>query len=341
MGPSASTVGDIMITSPAGTAASGSFTHRVLPYDGVDQYLDGAVPFLLDGIDAGERVLAACGTERRALLRDALGPAAADVEFTDAATWYAHPARTLADLLSDADDAACRGRPLRLLGDPVWTSRSPLEVADWQRAEAVANVAFRGTGAAILCPYATALPAGVVAAARSTHPETVRGARAVPNPGFVDPWDFCERCDREPLDEPPPDADTFKIDQPDLYWLRAYVGDYARQTPLPAEDVKRLLVAVTEVVTNALRHGEPPIVLRMWTDAPGGDPAFVCEVTDAGRWAPGTGYGLIPPRPAGAASDGRFGLWAVRLLCTTVQIRRGDTGSLVRLRLALPPRPET
>ncbi|WUI01046.1 sensor histidine kinase [Spirillospora sp. NBC_00431] len=326
-----------------GTAVNDSFTHRVLPYDGVDQFLGGALPFLLDGVDAGDRVLAVCGTARETLLRDELGAAAAaDVEFTDASAWYGHPSKTLADCLSDADDTAWQGRRLRVLGDPVWTSRSPLEVAEWQRVEAVLNVAFRGTGASVLCPYAATLPAGVVAAARKTHPETVRGALSMANPGFVDPWAYCAQCDREPLPKPPPEADVFKIDQPDLFWLRAYVSEYARRTPLPEEGLQRLLVAVTEVVTNALRHGEPPIVLRMWTDARDGDPAFVCEVSDGGRWPPGTGYGLIPPSSgtAGAGHDdrsgGRFGLWAVRLLCSIVQIRTGDTGSVVRMRLALP-----
>ncbi|MFI0367666.1 anti-sigma factor RsbA family regulatory protein [Actinomadura sp. 1N219] len=325
-----------MTTSPAAAVNDSSFTHRVLPYDGMDQLLDGALPFLRDGVDAGDRVLAVCGTARETLLRDELGPAAAGVEFADASAWYAHPSRTLADCLSDADEAAWRGRRLRVLGDPVWASRSPLEVAEWQRVEAVLNVAFRGTGAALLCPYAATLPAGVVAAARKTHPETLRGARALANPGFVDPWAYCEQCDSEPLPAPPPGADTFKIDRPDLFWLRAYVSEYARATPLPEDGVQRLLVAVTEVVTNALRHGEPPIVLRMWTDAPDGQPAFVCEVSDGGRWPPGSGYGLIPPRPLAAKSGGRFGLWAVRLLCSVVQIRTGDHGSVVRLRLALP-----
>jgi anti-sigma regulatory factor (Ser/Thr protein kinase) len=323
-----------MITTPA---VHDGFTHRVLPYDGAEEFLGGAVPFLRDGVDAGDRVLAVCGAGTEMLLRDALGPAAAGVEFTEAATWYAHPSRTLADCLGDADETAGQGRRLRLLGEPAWAYRPPLEVVEWQRAEAVLNIAFRGTGASILCPYAASLPAAVVAAGRKTHPETVRGTRAVANPGFMDPWAFSARCDDEPLPAPPPGADTLKLDdRPDLYWLRAYVTDCARQTPLPEDGLQRLLVAVTEVVTNALRHGEPPIVLRMWTEAPDGDAALVCEVTDEGRWPPGTGHGLVPPRPAGTTSGGRFGLWAVRLLCSLVQIRTGKDGSIVRLRLALP-----
>ncbi|WP_084262836.1 sensor histidine kinase [Actinomadura formosensis] len=316
---------------------SDHFTHRVLPYDGVEEFLGGTVPFLSAGVEAGDRVLAVCGTARETLLRDALGSAASAVEFTDAATWYAHPSRTLADCLGAAGRAAGRGRRLRLLGEPVWASRSPLEVVEWQRTEALLNIALLDTGASVMCPYAATLPAAVIASGRRTHPETVRGTRALANPGFVDPWTFCARCDAEPLPAPPPDADTLPIDaRPDLYWLRAYVTECARQTPLPEEDLQRLLVAVTEVVTNALRHGEPPLTLRMWTDAADGASALVCEVTDEGRWPPGAGHGLLPPRPAGTASGGRFGLWAVRLLCSAVQIRTGEGGTAVRLRHDLP-----
>ena len=325
-----------MITSSPGNGVNGSFTHRLLPYDGADRFLDGALPFLVDGLETGDRVIVVCGIGQEMLLRDALGPADAGVEFRDPQTWYAHPARTLSDCLSVADDTASRGRRLRVLAEPAWTSRNPLEIAEWQRIEAVLNVAFRETGASLMCPYSTSLPAGIVAAARKTHPETVRGGRVVPNPGFVDPWSYCAQCDSEPLPPPPPDADTLKLDRADLYWLRAYVTEYARRTTLPDEDLQRLLVAVTEVVTNAMRHGEPPIVLRQWTQVDAAGAALVCEVADGGRWEPGTWYGLIPPRPADSAAGSRFGLWAVRLLCSAVQIRTGDDGSVVRLRFTLP-----
>jgi hypothetical protein len=333
------------------------FTHRLLPYNGVDDFLAGTLPFLRDGVAAGDRVLAVTGVGQEILLREALGDDARRVEFVETASWYAHPARTLADCLTKADAAAWNGRRLRVLGEPAWCARPPLEVVEWQRTEALANVAFAETGAAIMCPYAKrSLPAGVLAAARHTHPETVRGVQVLDNPGYVDPWAYSARCDREPLPEPPPDAEGMTIDYPDLYWLRMCVTEYARRTPLPEEDLQRLLVAVTEVVTNATRHGAPPITLRMWTEsersghttAPGSvavlavhgagrsptsDSSLVCEVVDHGEWAPGSGFGYVPPRPAG---PGRFGLWAVRLLCSIVQIRTGDGSTTVRLRLRLP-----
>ncbi|MFG2001979.1 anti-sigma factor RsbA family regulatory protein [Spirillospora sp. NPDC048911] len=310
---------------------SETFSHRVLPYDGVDEFLAGAVPFLSTGIDAGDRVLAVTGVGSETLLREGLGPRARGVEFVEADGWYAHPSRTLADCLSDADQLCEQGRRLRILGEPAWTGRRPLEVLEWQRVEAIVNVAFARTGAAILCPYARTLPAGVVAAARRTHPETLRGSRALGNPGYVDPWTYSAMCDEEALPDPPARAERLDIERPDLFWLRAWVTDYARRTPLAEEDLQRLLVAVTEVVTNAIRHGAPPIVLRIWLE-PG---ELVCEVKDAGRWAARSGFGLLPP---GADGPGRFGLWAVRLLCSIVQIRTGD-GTTVRLRLGLPSVP--
>ncbi|WP_067483228.1 sensor histidine kinase [Actinomadura hibisca] len=309
---------------------SQSFSHRVLPYGDVDEFLAGAVPFLTEGVAAGDRVVAVTGLGSEVTLREALGARAERVEFVEADRWYAHPSRTLADCLADAGAADGRGRRLRLLGEPAWTGRPPLEVLEWQRAESLVNVAFAGTGAQLLCPYSRALPAGVVASSRKTHPETVRGRTVLPNPGFVDPWDYNAACDRDALPPPPPGAEEMEVRQPDLYWLRLWVSDFAQLTPLPEEDVQRLLVAVTEVVTNAMRHGEPPVVLRMWVE-PG---ELVCEVGDAGSWRGGPDVGLVPPH----AGVGRFGLWAVRLLCSLVQIRTGE-GTTVRMRLRLPAVP--
>jgi hypothetical protein len=230
-----------------------------------------------------------------------------------------------------------------VLAEPSWTGRPAPEVLEWQRVEALVNVAFEDTGAAIMCAYSRTLPAGVIAAARQTHPETVKGTTAVTTPGYMDPWAFSERCDNVPLPDPPPEAERLTLDRPDLHWLRRLVTDYACQARLPDEYLQRLLVAVTEVVSNAERHGAPPIVLTMWADPE--DRGLVCQIDDHGRWEPGADAGLLPPRgvpPAGGTASpradgpGRFGLWAVRLLCSLVQIRTGDQGTTVRLRLRPP-----
>ncbi|POM25140.1 hypothetical protein BTM25_37830 [Actinomadura rubteroloni] len=311
------------------TDAPRPFAHRLLPYEGADGLLAGAVPFLRAGLADGDRVLAVTSLATRVLLGDELDTGA--VEFLDPAEWYAHPARTLAATLADADVAAQRGGRLRLLAEPAWTRRGAAEVREWQRTEAIVNAAFDRTGAAIMCPYPVrSTPAGVIADARRTHPETVRGDRAVANPGYVEPRVYNAACDRDPLPPPPASAETLQIARPDLYWIRAYIADWARQTArLPEEPLQRLLVAITEIMTNAQAHGAPPITLRMWTARD----AFVCEVADRGRWPERSWYGFVPPPPG---VPGQLGLWAVRLLCSRVDIRTGDGGTTVRLAVDTP-----
>lgn len=298
------------------------FAHQLLPYDGAESFLAGAVPFVREGLGGGERVVVVTGVANQELLRVALDGDAEGVEFVEAGAFYGHPARTLADGLAMARE----GGRLRLVGEPVWKGLGPLEVAEWVRVEALVNVAFEGSWATILCPYHVRLPAEVVAWARRTHPETVKGAKALANPGYVGPWRVCEMLDAEPLEPPPEGVEVLEVERPDLYWLRAYVSDYARHVGMPEDGLHRLLVAVTEVVTNAVRHGAPPVELRLWSQASG---ELVCEVRDGGTWR-GGGFGHLPPDPA---EPGRFGLWAVRLLCSAVQIRTGEASTTVRLRV--------
>lgn len=328
---------------------NGRFTHQLLPYSGTQEFLDRAVPFVAEGAAAGDVVVAVAAEPRLQLLYDALEPTSGTgartdirtgtVQYIEATDWYRHPARTFAHCLHRAEEGRRRGRRLRLLGEPVWAGRSGYETREWQRAEALVNIAFGRTRAAIMCAYDTAaLPGGIVESARRTHPEYAGGDRPRTNPGYRDPWSYSVRFDRPALPPPPGDARALPIDAPDLFWLRAYVSEYARRFDIPGTELHRLLVAMTEVVTNALRHGAPPITLRLWTE-PGettddtGPPPhaeLVCEVTDTGGWRPPAGHGFLPPDPAEQA---RLGLWAVRMLCSAVQIRADGRGTTVRLRV--------
>src|SRR5436305_10286303 len=98
-------------------------------------------------------------------------------------------------------------------------------------------------------------------------------------------------------------------------------SDLGNAIALEGWELQCLLMSITEVATNALRHGEPPIVLRLWIDQ---EPAaLVCEISNAGHWRPAPGFGLVPPV---STAPSRFGMWAVRLLCSIVQVRTGRSG---------------
>ncbi len=83
-----------------------------------------------------------------------------------------------------------------------------------------------------------------------------------------------------------------------------------------------LLLAVTELATNSLRHGGGEGVLRTWREPD----ALVCEVSDRGRIAD-----LLVGRRAPQPSDeGGRGVWMANQLCDLVQVRSGDAGTVVR-----------
>lgn len=85
------------------------------------------------------------------------------------------------------------------------------------------------------------------------------------------------------------------------------------------------MVAVNELLTNAVRHGGGLGRVALW--AQNGD--VVCEVSDSG-------VGLADPRPAAnvrPASDqpGGWGLWLAEELTDSFELRTGNGGTTVRI----------
>lgn len=304
-----------------------TFTHVALPYRGDVDFLDAAVPFLEEGAARDDAIMAVTCPRKLAMLREEVR---AEIRFIDSSIFYEHPARIMSKVLYELEDQARAGRRLRILGEPVWRGRDPLATVEWQRVEALVNVVFARSDASIMCPYDVSLPVGILDGARRTHPESAHGVARRVNPAYLRPDAFSAMCDRAPLTPAPEDSASVPVGSPDMKDLRELVALHARQHGMTGGPLHHLLVAVTEVATNALTHGTPPILFRVW---PEGD-QLVCEVADRGHWKPDgqPGPGLIPPREAELP---RLGLWAVRMLCDIVQVRTGPTGTQVRIRTPL------
>jgi anti-sigma regulatory factor (Ser/Thr protein kinase) len=90
-------------------------------------------------------------------------------------------------------------------------------------------------------------------------------------------------------------------------------------------------LAVTEVVTNAVRHGGAQGRLAMSRD---GEHLLV-EVADHGAGIPRARRTPSGPRPG---QVGGWGLWLARQICASVEIDSGPDGTRVRLRYPLPDR---
>jgi anti-sigma regulatory factor (Ser/Thr protein kinase) len=314
--------------SPHTRSPQTRLVHRAMLYADDEAYFEAAIPFLIEGLEAGETVLAVVPATTVARLRRRLGTRADAVEFRDAAHWYSQPTRTIAAYSSFIDDHPS-GR-IRALAEPGWKARLPAEIAEWTRYESIVNQAFADVDGSVLCMYdRRTMTPEALDGARCTHPELVDGSGPHANDAFLDPSTVYAEVDRRPLPPVPPGAREMPVDGIDLCALRAFVGDHAEDHGITSARLHDLLVATTEVATNAIRHGLPPVTCRTWTD----DGDLVVDVTDGGHWQPEGLPGFLPPDPLVRAG---FGLWGVRMLCPLVQLRTGPAGTDIRLRV--PPR---
>ena len=297
--------------------------HRAMLYTGDQEFRDTAVPFLRQGLEAGEAVLAVVPGAALSGLRRAVGSDA--VAFRDAAHWYSQPTRTIAAYSAFIEDHP--GVRIRVLAEPGWDCRTAAEISEWTRYESIVNQAFADTDAVVLCLYGRDnTDPRILDAAVCTHPELVGDSGPRANDAYLDPPTVYAEVDRQPLAPVPLDAPAMAVDDIDLCALRAFVGGHAEHHGISSARLHDLLVATTEVATNAIRHGLPPVVCRTWAD----DDDLVVDVTDGGHWRPEGLPGFLPPNPLIRAG---FGLWGVRMLCPLVQLRTGPAGTDIRLRV--------
>ena len=97
--------------------------------------------------------------------------------FADMADVGTNPARIIPAWREFVDAHAGQGRRLRGIGEPIWAERSPDELVECQRHEALLNLAFAGAEDFwLLCPYdVDALGADVIDKAHRSHPAVVAG----------------------------------------------------------------------------------------------------------------------------------------------------------------------
>ncbi|MER7281077.1 ATP-binding protein [Dactylosporangium sp. NPDC000244] len=112
--------------------------------------------------------------------------------------------------------------------------------------------------------------------------------------------------------------------------VRHAVNRGAAGAGLIGQRLEDFVLAVNEIVTNAVRHAGGGGTLRMWV----ADGVLACEVVDKGAGIPEerlSGEAALPPS---SAISGR-GLWLARHLVDDVLVTTGEAGTIVRLSSAL------
>jgi len=305
--------------------------HEALLYSGAEEYVAGTVPFVLDGLATGEDVLVVVSQERAEQMRTALGGQAASVQFADMADVGHNPAQIIPAWQAFLDDRTARGRPVRGIGEPIWAARTPAELIECQRHEALLNVAFAGSPRwRLLCPYdVETLRSDVLTEAVRTHPYVITGGarREI----GVDVDEMAVQYLDVPLPEPTRVIDETTFDRRGLRHVRTLVASTAERFGMDPARTADLVVAVNEVTTNSVMHAGGEGQVRLWRDGR----SLVCEVRDRGRLDEPLAGRRRPP----AGSLGGRGLWLANQLCDLVQIRCYDSGTVVRLHLGITTPP--
>jgi transcriptional regulator with XRE-family HTH domain len=165
--------------------------HEMLVYASDAQFVEAAAPFLADGIEANEAVMAITSKRNIKLLKGSL-TTTEGVRFVDSSEWHDHPLEALEGYHRFVEDGLRSGSHwARILAEPAWKGASEDERRRWTRYESQLNLALGGDPAHVLCPYdERTVPSDVLETAHRTHPAIRTGVEAFDNPGFVDPHSF-------------------------------------------------------------------------------------------------------------------------------------------------------
>ncbi|WP_084599050.1 ATP-binding protein [Actinoplanes subtropicus] len=123
-------------------------------------------------------------------------------------------------------------------------------------------------------------------------------------------------------------AESF--DHSSITALRHLVASCVGTAGLSGDRLDDFVVAVNELLTNAVRHGGGVGRVAVWRQ----DGDLVCEVSDSGA-------GLAEPRPLAhvrpaADQPGGWGLWLAQELTDSFQLTTGNGGTTVRVSSRLP-----
>ena len=299
--------------------------HAALLYASPGEFVVGVAGFVEAAVRVGGPVLVACAGPGPDVLRPRLDGRGALVTWADMASIGLNPARLIGMIQQFAGQH--RGRVTWCVHEPAWPGRSPEELREVIRHEALVNLALADMPVSLLCPYDVRLGTGLIASVQRTHPALAGAGRRWPSSSYGAGM-VPQECDL-PLSAPPAAARALRY-RDDLAGVRAFAARRARRAGLAADRVGDLIAAVGELAANTFAHTSGPGTVTVW--ATQGE--IICQVNDTGQITDPLA-GRLRRDPAAAA--GGHGLWIVQQACDLVQIRTSPAGTAIRLHMHLNP----
>ncbi|MGN6792085.1 MAG: anti-sigma factor RsbA family regulatory protein [Streptosporangiaceae bacterium] len=286
------------------------------------------VPFAEAGIAAGQPVIIGYDDRKASLLRSWLSDPAA-VCFIADNSLYATPAKAIASYWKMFERHTNAGATqIRIAGDVPHEGNGG-RFTGWDRYESAANTVWDRFPIWSRCLYdaTTAAPRVLDIAAR-THPRIVLpSGEFQENDRYQYPADFQQLpSDPDPLEGSAP---ALEVTGPSLAQMRRAVTSIGHGH-VPAPVLQDLEIGVSEAVSNACRHGRPPVTARIWA-ASG---RILVHVHDTGPGPLDPLAGLVP---AWANLEFRHsGLWLIHMLDLDAALIPSRDGFTVRLAAGSP-----
>ena len=282
------------------------------------------MPFIEEGVAAGEPVIVGYDDRKNALVRSWLSDPS-PVTFLADNSVYATPARAIAAYRRLFEFHAATGAgQIRITGEVPHPGNGG-SFEGWDRYEAAVNTVWDDFPVWGLCLYDTATaPAAVLDAAERTHPRIVApsGARRVNDRfQYISVFQALPFA-ADPLEQTRPTVELADTSPAEARQALAQIGEGY----VPGTILEDLLIGVTEAVSNALLHGRGSTTVRIWA-TPG---RMVITVHDEGHGPADPLAGLVPA--PSSIPDAGLGLWLIHQLDIDVALNHADDGFTVRLR---------
>ncbi|NKQ56283.1 sensor histidine kinase [Amycolatopsis sp. K13G38] len=302
-------------------ASEPGFTHSALIVDSPDALAARLVPLLERQMAEERPVLLVVAPETEDLVRAELGARAERLEWGQRSGFYQQLGVAFERFRRYLADQRAAGRRVHVVAEPLVTGDRATAYLPY---EAVCNDAFAAYDCPVTCLWDSRRhPASHIEDVRRVHGWELGETEFLRSGTFVPAGTYLAGFARTPLPQPPPATllDRLVLDVHDLPRLRERTRFLAQTAGTAAEDVT---LAVNEVVTNGLLHGEPPVRIRAWP-APG---ALIVQIEDAGGVEVPPAAGYLPPD---VDQYGGRGMWLARQLADIVTTHTSGDRTAVRM----------
>lgn len=239
--------------------------HALFVYDSDSELAEVVVPFLERSRETGEASVVAAGSSATQVLKKAVPddvPVVYDLE-------YSLPLAAIETRRRMVSQLTARGAPgVRMVGEVPHPGIGQQSWESWAQYEAVVNELYADLPLKGVCIYDRRLtPDHVLADLPKLHPLILDDeGQPQPHDDFVEPREFLsdQATSPDPIEHRPPE-----VDQPDvkkLRRLRRRIRDAARSQAMTGPVVDDFILAVNEVVSEALSRRVGPVSLRVWLD---------------------------------------------------------------------------